>query len=176
MFTTETGGVFQQAWNIYNETQYRDALAGAFVPTFPFLYIMDTYLPAMGMRIDLMQPFVAIEIDQYIKRPFEEGNRSGRYVEVCFQVLGKNRGERDDIASFIVDYFGDSVSIKSYAMASDSGTEVEKALIIPMNGDGDLIIKEDMFTTRQSSIADDVEFGSSLLNWTRVRLAFICKI
>jgi hypothetical protein len=176
MFSSNEEGVFQRAWNVYNESQLRQAVNGQFTPTVPFLYLVDTYLPPMGQAdVTKTQPWLAIEIDEYIKRPFEAGTRSGRYVKVFLQILGKSRGERDDIASFIVDYLGDAVTINAYGFAGDTGSVVETAQLVPMNSNGDLIIKEDMFTAR-TGLADDVAFSTSVLGWTRIGLAFVCKV
>jgi len=129
------------------------------------------------MRLDVMQPIIALEVDAYTRRPFEVGNRSGRYVEMAFQILGQDRGQRDDLGSFIIDYLGDSISIRTFSNASDTtGTEVEVAQLVPLNNNGDTFIKEDMFTARQSSLADDVELGGMLLGWTRLKCGIVCKV
>src|SRR5512143_723488 len=76
-------------YNVYYETQFRQAAAGQFRPTFPFVYLLDSYLLPAHQQIDIMQPQVVIDIDKYTTaRPFELGNRSGRIVKACIHVLG----------------------------------------------------------------------------------------
>src|SRR5574337_1269763 len=67
-------------FNVYYESQFRDAASGNFTPTFPFVYLLDSYLLPVAQRIDMMQPQVVIEIQKYQSRPFELGNRSGRWI------------------------------------------------------------------------------------------------
>jgi hypothetical protein len=153
------------AFNVYTEAQYRQAAAGAFIPTFPFVYVLDAFMAPVPNYLHKQQPFIVVEIDFYESRPFELGNRQGRHVEPIIHVFGTNRGERDDLGSFIADYFGRSLSIKTYP----SGVEVEDALI------EDTIIVRDIFTARMEKVENN-ELAGSLLGWTSVSFGINCKL
>lgn len=162
MFQSPDAGAGLAAFNIYYESQFRQASTGAFTPTFPFVYLLDSYLLPVAQRIDLMQPQVVVEIDKYQARPFELGNRSGRWVTAWIHVLGQNRGQRDDIGSFIMDYFGNALDIKDYSASNTVGTVVDSAIL-----DDDREV-EDMYTPRL-----EVELaGGLLMGHTRVTLKF----
>lgn len=119
-------------YNIYYESDFRRASADQFTPTFPFVYLLDSYLLPAHQKIDIMQPQIVIDVSKYTSSPFEMGNRSGLVVQVCLHILGQNRGQRDDLGSFFVDYFGSALDIKDYSAANPSGTVVESAIIDPV--------------------------------------------
>lgn len=149
-------------FHVYYEAQFRQAVNGAFTPVFPFVYLLDSYLLPVAQRIDLMQPQVVIEIDKYQARPFELGNRDGRWVVAWIHVLGQNRGQRDDIGSFIMDYFGNALDIKDYSASNTAGTVVDSAIL-----DDDRVV-EDLYTPRL-----EIELaGGLLMGHTRTTLKF----
>lgn len=129
MFLSPDAATGLSPYNVYYESQFRDVPRGLFTPTYPFVYLLDSYLLPVHQQIDLMQPQVVTEISQYMARPFELGNRSGRWVKACVYVLGQNRGQRDDIGSFIMDYFGTTLDVKDYSAGVPTGTVVETAII-----------------------------------------------
>lgn len=162
MFAAPDAATGLDPFNVYYEGHFRQASSGAFTPTFPFVYLLDSYLLPVAQRIDLMQPQVVIEIDKYIARPFELGNREGRNIVALIHVLGKNRGQRDDLGSFIVDYFGNALDIKSYSASNTSGTVVDSAIL-----DDDKMV-EDIYTPRL-----EIELaGGLLMGHTMVTLKF----
>lgn len=116
-------------YNIYYEADFRRAAAGQFTPVFPFIYILDSYLLPVHQKIDVMQPQVIIDIEEYRAHPFELGNRSGRTARVCVYILGQNRGQRDDLGVFFMDYIGTAIEIKDYSAANPGGTVIETAII-----------------------------------------------
>ena len=67
-------------FNVYTEAQFRNAAAGSFTPTFPYVYLLDSYLLPVAQRLDVQYPQIVVEIDEYRARPFEIGNRSGRWI------------------------------------------------------------------------------------------------
>lgn len=145
-------------FNIYTETDFRNVPPGLFTPTFPWIYLLDSFIAPMPQRIDLQQPQVVVEVDRYVVGPFELGNRRGREVDLAIHVFGKNRGERDDVAAFICDYFGSALSIKTYSASNPSGTEVEQALVdVP-------IVVQDMYSPRLYQYEQE----TSLLGWSCV--------
>lgn len=129
MFTAPTAGTFERSFNVYNETQFRNAAAGTFTPVFPFVYLLDSYILPVAQRLDVQYPQVVIEIQKYQGRPFELGNRSGRWITAWIHVFGKDRGQRDDLGSYLMDYIGNSLDIKDYSADNPSGTVVDNALI-----------------------------------------------
>ncbi len=154
------------SYNIYYETQFRQAAAGQFRPTYPFVYLLDSYLLPAHQLIDVMQPQIVVAIDRYSALPFEIGNRSGRVVNACVHVLGQNRGQRDDLGSFIIDYFGNSLDIKDYSAANPSGAVVESALI------DDLRSVTDQYTP----LLELELAGNLLMGWTKCEFIIRPKI
>jgi hypothetical protein len=149
-------------FNVYYESQFRQVASGSFSPVFPFVYLLDSYLLPVAQRIDTMQPQVVIEIDKYQARPFELGTRNGRWIIAWIHVLGQNRGQRDDLGSFIMDYFGNALDIKDYSASNTAGTIVDSAVL------DDNRIVEDIYTPRL-----EIELaGGLLMGHTRVELRF----
>jgi len=136
------------------------------VEIFPFIYIVDSNILPVATKL----PLLVIEIQRYRKQSFEIGNRSGREVRAFINVFGRTRADRDDIAGFIADYFGNSLSIKTYTQAVPAGTEVEKALV------GDRIDVESMTISGPVEGRDEVEFGGSIIAWARVTLDIDTKL
>lgn len=157
------------AFNVYDERDFRNVNRGDFTPTFPYIYLLDSFLEPVAQRVDLQQPQVVIEVDLYESAPFELGNRSGRQIDFLFHVFGKSRGERDDLAGLIADYFGGSLSIKTYSATNTTGTVVETALLNPP-----VIRVKDIFTPRIEQ-ASQTEINTALLGWTSVSLSIMLK-
>jgi len=151
------------AYNVYDEDEYRD---DTHVEVFPFVYIVDSNILPVATKL----PLIVIEVQRYRKQSFEMGNRSGREVRAFIHVFGRTRADRDDMAGFIADYFGDSLSIKTYTQAVPAGTEVEKALM------GDRIDVEQMTISGPVEGRDEVEFGGSIMAWARVALDIDTKL
>ena len=151
------------AYNVYDEDEYRD---DTHVEVFPFVYIVDSNILPVATKL----PLIVIEVQRYRKQSFEMGNRSGREVRAFIHVFGRTRADRDDMAGFIADYFGNSLSIKTYTQAVPAGTEVEKALM------GDRIDVEQMSLSGPVEGRDEAEIGGSVSNWARVGLDIDCKL
>lgn len=157
MFLAPDAATELAPFNVYYEANFRNAASGNFTPTFPYIYLLDSYLLPVAQRIDVMQPQVVIEIDEYVKRPFELGNREGRWVTAWIHVFGQNRGQRDDLGSFIVDYIGATLPIKSYSASDTAGTQVETAIIDPER------VVKDIYTPRlEIEIAGGLMMGHTL--------------
>ena len=153
------------AFRVYTEANFRAAAAGTFTPTFPFVYVLDAFIAPVPVYLHKQQPFMVVEIDFYESRPFELGNRLGRHIEPIIHIFGTNRGERDDLGAFVADYFGRSLSIKTYP----SGVEAEDALI------EDTIIVRDIFTARMEKVEQN-ELAGAILGWTSVSFSINCKL
>lgn len=157
---------WSRPWNVYTEANFRAVVAGTFTPVAPFVYLLDSFLePVTGVRKDLMQPQILVEINTYEARPFEVGNRAGRHIVCDVHVFGKNRGERDDLACYLMDFIGSSLEIKTYSAANPDGTKVDDALI------DDKKTVEDIYTTRA-----DAGMSGLALDWTRFCFGFTTKI
>lgn len=166
---TEAG--WSGTWNIYNEADFRAVakngkVTAGYAPVFPFVYVLDSFLqPVEGVAIDLMQPQVVVEIDQYRTLPFELGNRKGRMIKALVHIFGKNRGERDDLASYFMDYLGSALPINTYSANAPEGVKVEDALIDP-----DMAVT-DMYTPRLDVLTSNV-----LLGWSTLEFKFQTKL
>jgi hypothetical protein len=158
------------AFNVYDERDFRAVARGEFMPTFPYVYLLDSFLEPVAQRIDLQQPQIVIEVDLYESIPYQMGDRAGRQVDFLFHVFGRNRGERDDIGGFIADYFGTSLEIKTYSATNTTGTVVETALVDPP-----IIRVKDIFTPRIEK-ASQIELNTALLGWTTVSLSIKPKL
>lgn len=158
-------------FNVYDERNFRAVQRGEFSPTFPYVYLLDSFMePVPEQRIDLQQPQIVIEVDLYESTPFEMGNRAGRQVDFLIHVFGRNRGERDDLGGFIADYFGTSLAIKTYSATNTTGTAIETALIDPP-----IIRVKDIFTARLEK-ANQIELNTALLGWTSVSFSIKPKL
>jgi len=142
------------AFNVYTEAQFRD---DTFAPTFPFVYLLDSYVLPVKTKL----PLVIIEIGLYRRQTFEIGNRSGRFIRVHIHVFGRNRAERDDLAALVADYFGSTFTIKQYP----ENTAVETVQL------SDRIDVEDMAIANE-----EVQFGGAVLDWSRVTFTFETKL
>lgn len=166
MFEAPEAGSGLAAFNVYTEAQFRQASLGKFTPVFPYIYLLDSFMPPVAQREDVCQPQIVIEIDSYAAMPFELGNRSGRSITALIHVFGQNRGQRDDYGSYIMDYIGNALSIYDYSAAVPSGTLVETAII-----DSEKIL-EDIWTAR----LDLLLAGAMTWGHSRLTLSFKPKL
>ena len=169
MFEAPDAATGLAAFNVYTESNFRSVQTGTFTPTFPYVYLLDSFLAPMPVRVDLQQPQVIVEVDMYESIPFQMGDRAGRQVDLLIHVFGRSRGERDDLAGLIADTFGSSLSVKTYSQSNPTGTEVEKALIDP------IIRVKDIFTPRIEKIGQ-VEADTGILGWSSVAITIRPKL
>jgi len=165
MFTLPDADSGLLPFNVYYEADFRRASAGNFTPTFPYVYLLDSYLLPISQRVDVQQPQVVVEIQEYRTLPFEMGNRSGRKITAQVHVFGQNRGQRDDLASFIMDYIGASLPIKTFNANNTAGTIVETAVIDP-----DKVVS-DMYSPRLEQ-----DLGGTLFGWGMLEFSFLTKM
>jgi hypothetical protein len=109
-----SGGM--NAFNVYGENNLPQNNP-SFSPTRPYLYIVDSNI--QPTLLDL--PLIVLELTPFVKDVFELG-RASRKAELNAHVYGRNRGERDDIASYLQDYLttpgsGNIVIVKDYGTA-----------------------------------------------------------
>ena len=159
LFETPPAESGMAAFNVYHDSDYRTV---DFIPTAPYIYLLDSFQPPVATRFDRQYPQVVIEIDRYAGQPFEIGNRHGRVINCLISIFGRNRGERDDLGAFIADYFGTKLAVRTYPTASSAGTIIEEALL------DDEIVVQDEFTPRLELVTN-----GSLVGWTTV--AFVAR-
>ena len=152
-------------FNVYNEIDYRNP-DHVPTPNTAFIYLVDSYQLPVNTKL----PLVVLEIERYRKESFELGNRKGRNIKAHIHVFGRNRGERDDLAGFMADYFGDSFDIKTYTQASPTGTVVETVQL------NDRIDVSDMTISGPIQGRENVESSGVVLDWSRVSFEFACKL
>lgn len=121
----ETPGIGgMSAYNVYGENNLPQNNP-TFVPTFPYLYIVDSNIEPT--KLDL--PLIVLDASPYTVNVVELG-RAARQIELNAHVFGRNRGERDDIASYLQDYLatsgsGNRITVRDYGMTGtpilDSG-------------------------------------------------------
>lgn len=110
----ETPGVGgMAAFNVYGESNLPQ-VSPNFTPTKPYVYIVDSLIRPTRLAL----PLIVLDISPFSVGVTELG-RAAREVEVNAHVFGSNRGERDDIASYLQDYLatsgsGNRITVRDY--------------------------------------------------------------
>lgn len=114
-----SGSYGLSAFNVYSENDLRESAD----VVFPYLYLVDSAI----MPTPTQLPLIAMEFRRIEAEPYEIGNRSGRSLVTYLHVFGKNRAQRDDIASMLQDYIGQVITVYDYTSGSPSadGTRIE---------------------------------------------------
>lgn len=123
------GSLLGAAYTVYNE----DDLRAGRTPTRPCVYILD-----YGSQFELRQlPAIVVQMGVR-KRPIGLGEL-GYYCYLVLHVFGRNRGERDDITSAIMDTI-DAIDVRDY---DTTGSPVTQTMQLePISRDGDIWIEE----------------------------------
>jgi len=95
------------AYNVYGEDELRDS---TFVPTPPYCYLVVSRIEPTPTQL----PFIAVDLPDIGREPFELGNRSGRQGPIELSVLGQSEGEATDLASYLADSWVNSFVITNY--------------------------------------------------------------
>ena len=103
------------AYNVYGENNLPQNNP-AFIPQRPYLYIVDSNI--QPTRLDL--PLLILEVSPFVGDVVEIG-RAARQAELNVHVFGRNRGERDDLASYLQDYLmtsgsGNRIVVRDYGV------------------------------------------------------------
>lgn len=111
-------------YNVYGENNLPQRNP-SFSPVFPYVFLIDTNINPT--KADL--PFILIELNPIIRRTAELG-RQARKADLNLHIYGRNRGERDDLASYLQDWLttsgsGHTISIKDYT-AGQGQPEVDE--------------------------------------------------
>lgn len=151
-------------WNVYGENQLRQ---DNFVPVRPFVYIIDSNIAPTQTEL----PMIIIETST-LARPFELGNAGGRLSMANLHVFGRNRGQRDDMASMLQDVFAKKMmttgSVAPFPVYDfqDAGasTLVETAHVHPG------------ISVETQTVGGLEQHESSLSNWNIVSFSFETKL
>lgn len=119
------------AYNVYGENNLPQRNP-SFAPTFPFIYLIDSNIEPT--KVDL--PLIVVEVNP-IRRNTSELGRQARNVDLNLHIFGRNRGERDDLASYLQDWLstsgsGHTPSIKDYT-AGEGQPEVDTGMFGPVD-------------------------------------------
>jgi len=112
VLTSGSGGL--SSYTVYSEKDLRNVQGKTLTPTRPCVFLLDAY----SRPAEPALPMMVVELGTIQKRPFELGNRKGRRVPVWVHVFGRQRGERDDLASLVADGVGAAVPIYDYSSGS----------------------------------------------------------
>jgi hypothetical protein len=156
LLSSPPAGSGLSAYTVYSEKQMREVTQGTLTPITPFVFLVDSFV----RPTDTTLPMIVVEVPRASRRPFEVGNRNGRRTEAIFHVFGRQRGERDDLASFLADNLGGVMPVYDYTGGSQSAL-VENGLI-----EDEVVVEE--VTLRR----DDLRWESSLDLWSMVSFAF----
>ena len=156
-----------EEWNTYSGNQLRQYREGNFSPVNPFVYILDSNVAPTQSEL----PMLIIETST-ITRPFELGNTQGRLSTANLHVFGRNRGQRDDMASMLQDVFAGNMTTTGSVVPfpvydfQDAGasTLVETAHIDPG------------ITVEYPTVGGLEQHESSLSQWAVVSFSFSTKL
>ena len=143
-------------YNVYLEDKFRNQ---AFVPTVPFIFLVDYGIPLVLERL----PCVVIEIDSHVLFAYELGNSTrAKGHEVSLHIHGRTRAERDDLVSYLSESL-DIITIYDYTDDVDAPTQVEVTEFSDAIGVGDV------------RVTDDSAAEGTLLNYSLLTFDFATK-
>jgi hypothetical protein len=147
---TFMGGVY----NVYSEEDLRANV----IPVRPFIFLLD-----FGANFEMKHlPCVVIQAEVH-KRGLELGTGDTWYCELILHVLGRNRGERDDLASAIKEEV-DAIAIRDFDQSL--APVVQTMQLEPLNSEGD-IWAERIMELPQRLLAE-----GTLANWASLVASF----
>jgi hypothetical protein len=123
------GTLLGTAYNVYDE----DDLRAGVIPTRPFVFILD-----YGAQFELRSlPAIVVQMGVR-KRPLGLGEM-GYYCYLVLHVFGRNRGERDDITSAIMDAV-DAIDVRDFDTVDSPVTQTMQ--LESISSEGDIWIEE----------------------------------
>lgn len=125
----------------------------------PYVFLVDTFL----RPVETALPIVMVDVPVSNLSPFEMGNRSGRSTDCIFHVMGRMRGERDDIGSELAESL--QTQVPMYSFSSGSPVLVEWAAI-----EDDQVVEEEAPLTR-----DQLRQEMSADYWEMVKFTLITR-
>jgi hypothetical protein len=107
LFRTPPPATGWTAYNVYSENNLRQYRDGNFSPAVgsPYIYIVDSNVAPAKTEL----PMIIIETST-LARPYQLGDTNGRLSTANLHVFGKNRGQRDDMASMLQDVFAKNMT------------------------------------------------------------------
>ncbi len=111
-------------YQVNDEEHLRQAIRKEFEPPPRNIFLVDSYVRPVSQIL----PLVVVEVPEATFRPYELGNRSGARYEAYYHVFGKDRGERDDLSTFLAKNLAVQVPIYDYS-TSGSAALIEYAVI-----------------------------------------------
>jgi hypothetical protein len=150
-FETPPGDTGWAAWNVYNESNLRDK---NFSPVDPYIFIIDANVAPTQTKL----PMIVVEVS-HLTQPHQLGDTKGRLNLAHLHVFGKNRGQRDDIASMLQDAVT-TFPIYNYYYQQGTTSISERAHVV---GDVDVV---------PQTVGEYETHEESLLNWNVVRFKF----
>ncbi len=157
LFQSPPTGSGLSAYTVYSEDQLRQVQSGTLTPVRPCVFLVDAYIQPAEPAL----PLVVVEKIKTNKRPFELGNRNGRWSDFYLHCFGRMRGERDDLASFLADNFGGAVSIYDY---STGGAILQETGVV-----------EPEIGIEPIGMTEQMRIEGSLGNWEIVSLSIMTK-
>lgn len=158
LLTAPPVGSGLNAYRVYDERDLRaaQAVSNPLIPERPCVFLVDSFIRPAEPSL----PLIVFETN-VVRRPFELGNQSGRRTTMMIHVIGRMRGDRDDLASFIADNFGAALPVYDYSTATP--VLVERGVVEP-----DISIDT-------VPIRDNLREESSLDAWAMLTLAIQTK-
>lgn len=145
---------WSRAFNVYNEADMR---AAGFATTEPYVFIISASAEPMASRVPMVMVNTTFILDSY-----QLGSRAGSRIDVNLSCFGRDRPEREDMASMLANVYDGRTEINRaipiWTSLSDSTqagvAEVTSPVVIaPM------------------SVSDELAAEGSLRNWTVVSFA-----
>lgn len=164
LFETPPADTGWSDFNVYGEDELRQG--DDFTPAPPYVYIVDSFIAPTQTQV----PLIVIEMS-LMSDTYQLGDTGGRFGVGRLHVFGRNRGERDDMASMLQDVFAGS-------MATQDGTVPFPIYNYHSSGSSTLVetahINEGVDIT-PIRVGEDETFESSTLNWNQVSFSFRTK-
>ena len=118
------------AYNVYGENSLPQRNPSS-APEFPFVFLIDSNIEPT--KSDL--PLIVVEISPIVRGTVELG-RQARNAELNLHIFGRNRGERDDLASYLQDWLttsgsGHTLSVRDYT-AGVGQPEIDVGMLGPV--------------------------------------------
>lgn len=164
MFRDPPAGSGLNPYTVYDESAMLAISKSGKEPGRPCLFLLDAYMTPKSALL----PMVVVEVPEIEQVPYEIGNPKGRTQDAVIHCFGRRRGERDDVGSFIVDYFGRTFPIYQF-VSGNGGMDVATFL-------EDALLSDSILLQERSRImsADERREGSLDL-WQMCHISFMTK-
>jgi len=140
-----SGSILSNVYNVYDE----DDLRAGTVPTFPFVYILDTDVKFEPKHL----PVIALATD-YSTEEFQLGSNPQGLCNAEVYIMGRNRGERDDFAVAIMKNIN-AIHIRDFDV--EAQTLLATVPLIPFRGNR-------VWDSESFPVTEDLRYEGSLLN------------